>query len=107
MRCEPILIENVVNHLEEQSDLGAEATPVRPIPLGDASNAEAESDRGGEEFPRLEPVELRQILVVARDVTVLASDHPERRFDELAGDAGVFVRERETQGLDEQRIAGE
>ncbi len=45
--------------------------------------------------------------VVARDVAVLAADHPERRVDELAGDAGRLVGQREPQRLGEQRVAGE
>ena len=62
---------------------------------------------GDEEAPRLQTVQLLEIGVVARDVAVLAADHPERRVDELARDLGRLVGEREPQRLGEERVAGE
>ena len=49
-----------------------------------AGDAEPEPDRGGEQPPCLEPVQLGEVVVGARDVEVLAADHPERRLGELA-----------------------
>ena len=70
-------------------------------------HAETEADRRGEEPAGLQSVELREVVVVACDVAVLAADHPERRLDELARDPGVVVGEREPHRLGEQRVAGE
>ena len=52
-------------------------------------------------------MQLLEVGVVARDVAVLAADHPERRLDELAGDLAGLVAEREAQRLGEERVAGE
>ena len=51
-------------------------------------------------------MERREIGVVSGDVEVLATDHPERRLGELAGDLGPVVGEREPLRLGEQRVSG-
>ena len=73
--------------------------------LGHTRRPEPEADRGGEQPPGLQAVELGEILVVARDVPVLAADHPERCLDELARRRGVVVHEREPDRLGEKRVA--
>ena len=68
---------------------------------------ERDPDRRREERAGLEPVQRRDVGGVARDVAVLAADHAERRLGELAGDGRRRVREREPEGLRQQRVAGE
>ena len=103
----PVAVEDVVDDLEQQPELLAERPPGRLLRLGHPGHPEPEPDRRREQPPRLEPVELGEVGVGARDVEVLAADHPERRLGELARRAGRRVGEREPERLGEQRVARE
>ena len=106
-RCQAVAVEEVVHRLEEQAQLLAERSPRRLSGLGHVGRPQPEPDRRGEEAPGLQPVEIREVGVVAGDVAVLAADHPERRLDELARGLRTLVREHEPERLREQRVARE
>src|SRR5207247_4917526 len=91
--------------LEEQAELFGESPPRPLLGLGDVCCPEAARDRGVEEAAGLQPVEGGEVLRLARDVEVLAADHPERRLHELACDGGLRIRAREPDGLADEGVA--
>ena len=75
-----VAVEDVVDDLEEQPELGAERAPRRPARAsGTRATQSASADRRLEEAARLQPVQRRLVGRGAGDVEVLAADHPERR----------------------------
>ena len=102
-----VLVEDVVHDLEEQADLVREGSPRSLLAFGHVRHPERARNGCGEQAARLEPVQRGQVGLGSGDVEVLASDHPERRLDELARDRGRRVGKGEPQRLCQQRVAGE
>src|SRR3954454_16593886 len=102
-----VAVEDVVDDLEQQSELVPESPPRRLLPLGDLGDPQREPDRRREEAARLQLVQRRFVRCRAGDVEVLPADHAESRLRELATDMRERKRERETEGLRKQRVACE
>ncbi len=105
LRGEAVLVEQIVNDLVEEPELGGEAPPHRPFGLGDVAHRERAADRRFEEPPRLQRVQAREVAASSADVVVLAPDHAEGRPRELPGNGGGRIGEREVKSLSEQCVA--
>ncbi len=87
-----VAVEDVVDDLEEQPELVGERAPRCLLRLRHLRDPEREPDRRLEQAAGLQLVQRHLVGRRARDVEVLAADHPERRLRELARD----VRRRRT-----------
>ncbi len=103
---EPVAVEDVVDDLEQQADVGGEDAPGELFGARHVERRERAADGSGEERPRLQTVQLLARALTA-DVEPLTADHRERALDELAGDPCGSVGERESKRLGEKRVTGE
>ena len=85
-----VAVEDVVDDLEQQSELGARTRATAPAPRAGTSAAQSASTTDAEKRrPVFRRCSVGEVGAGAVDVEVLAADHPERRRGELARDVGT------------------
>ena len=102
-----VLVEHVVDDLEQQAELLAELAPRKLVGGRNVGCPEPAAHGCCEQPAGLQAVEHRQVVHLAVNVEVLATDHAEGRLRKLLSDLGRRIGGRLAKGLGQERIARE